>query len=95
MEADLSEPTRITVLSAGGLIYYVISSFPVFNAKLREVKFQWEDIIKRSLAGKFSWHFLRRMQSGRGPRSFLVTNSGVGVLMHLSTSITSTHLMST
>ena len=41
MEADSSEPTRITVLSAGGLIYYVIPSFPVFNATLREVA--WED----------------------------------------------------
>ena len=43
MEADSSEYTRITVLAAGGLIHYVIPSFPVFNAKLREVKFQWED----------------------------------------------------
>ena len=57
MEADLSEPTKITVLSASGLIYYVIPSFPVFNATLREVKFQWEDKIKHSLAGEFSSHF--------------------------------------
>ena len=49
MEADSSEPTRITVLSAGGLIYYMIPSFPVFNAMLREVKFQWEDRIKLPL----------------------------------------------
>ena len=43
MEVDSSEYTRITVLAAGGLIHYVIPSFPVFSAMLREVKFQWED----------------------------------------------------
>ena len=43
MEADSSEYTRITVLAAGGLIHYVIPSFSVFNAVLREVKFHWED----------------------------------------------------
>ena len=40
---ESSEHSRIVVLAAGQLIHYTIPSFPVFNATLREAKFQWED----------------------------------------------------
>ena len=34
---------EFTVLAAGGLLHYVVASFPVYDAMLREVKFQWTD----------------------------------------------------
>jgi len=30
-------------LAAGGLLHYIVTSFPVYDALLREVKFQWTD----------------------------------------------------
>ena len=43
MDSDLSPYMEFAVLATGGLIHYVIPSFPVFNAVLREVKLQWMD----------------------------------------------------
>ena len=34
---------EITVLSTGGILEYIIPSFPVYKATLREVKLQWEE----------------------------------------------------
>lgn len=38
-----AECLTITVLAKGNTIDYVVPSFPVFSAKLTEVKLQWEN----------------------------------------------------
>ena len=50
--ADTPEDTRnvsdeeyveVTVLSTGGILEYIIPSFPIYKATLQEVKLQWEE----------------------------------------------------
>lgn len=42
-EESLEDFVLITVLAKGSTINYVVPSFPVFGAKLTEVKLQWDD----------------------------------------------------
>ena len=43
MDADYLPYVECTVIAVGGLIRYVVLSFPVYSVMLREVKLQWMD----------------------------------------------------
>jgi len=43
MDPDPLPYMKFAVLAAGGLMHYVVASFPVYSALLREVKLQWMD----------------------------------------------------
>ena len=34
----------LTILAKGSTLNYIVSSFPIFNADIIEVKFQWEQV---------------------------------------------------
>ena len=44
-ERDVSDDdyVEVTVLSTGRVLEYVVPSFPVYKATLREMKLQWEE----------------------------------------------------
>ena len=41
--SKMEDTVRVVVLAMGDLVQYVVPSFPVFKATLREVKLQWEE----------------------------------------------------